>query len=149
MLYQVFSVFKYISFFEYYSKQLERIDYAIKQASFNWESSFPQTDTLNEIIFNILVECYDELDDLSHQYDFEKDLNKSNNIENTILKFQKLFSKNDLRKLHPTVSDSTIDRTLQRLKEEGKIMPIGAGRSSRWQVLVENNDFQQMDIFNQ
>lgn len=146
MLFQIFPVFKYASFFKFYYKHLKGFEYALEQASYNWDSTFSQTDHLTQIIYTIILESYDDINEMSYQYEFEKDLNKSDTIENSILKQTKLFSKNDLRLLHPTVSDSTIDRTLQRLKDEGKIMPIGAGRSSQWQVLIENTDFNQMKL---
>lgn len=147
MIFELFPIYKYVSFFKYFAKHYQGWQYALEQASYNWDSQFPQTDNLTQIIYNIILESYEEVNDLARQYEFEKNLNKSDNIENTILKQKQLFSKNDLRKLHPTVSDSTIDRTLQRLRDEGKIMPIGAGRSSRWQVLVENKSFSQLDLF--
>ena len=147
MIFELFPIYKYVSFFKYFAKHYQGWQYALEQASYNWDSQFSQTDNLTHILYNIIVESYEEVNELARQYEFEKNLNKSDTIENTILKQKQLFSKNDLRKLHPTVSDSTIDRTLQRLRDEGKIMPIGSGRSSRWQVLVENTSFSQLDLF--
>ncbi|VEU80858.1 hypothetical protein [Haploplasma axanthum] len=150
MLFQTFPIFKYVSFFHYFAKYQEPWQYALNQANYNWASQFSQTDNLTEIVYKILMDSYNEIDEIAHQYEFERNLNKSDNLENTILKFKRLFSKEDLREAHPTVSDSTINRTLQRLRDERKIMPIGSGRSSKWQVLVDQEkDFSQISIFDE
>lgn len=148
MIFQNFPIFTYISFFKYFRKYEQPWQLAIKQANYNWESGFPQTDGLTELIYKILVDSYQELDEIAYQYEFEKDLNKSDALENTILKMRELFTKEDLRRLHPLISDSTISRTLERLKNERKIMVIGAGRASKWQVIAEvDQGFTQLNIF--
>ena len=88
---------------------------------------------------------------MAHEYMFEKELNKSNNIENSILKLDEIFTKEDLRKRHPNVSDATIDRTLKRLKDEDKIRPLGKGRSSKWQRIISGHrkfGIEQLSLFN-
>lgn len=148
MLFQHFPIFQYIPFFKYFRKNHNAWKLALEQANYNWDSRFPQTDSLTEILYRILVESYEEINEIAYTYEFEITLNKSDSLENTILKFNKLFSKEDLRKLHPTISDSTINRTLERLKDERKIMVIGAGRSSKWKVIVEQEKkISQMNMF--
>jgi predicted HTH transcriptional regulator len=88
---------------------------------------------------------------MAHEYAFEKELNKSDNIENSILKMEEIFTKEDIRKRHPNVSDATIDRTLKRLKDEDKIRPLGKGRSSKWQRIVSGHKklgVEQLSLFN-
>ena len=41
-------------------------------------------------------------------------------------------TKSEIQKMHPNVSSKTIERTLDRLQEEGKIESLGTGRSAKW-----------------
>lgn len=146
-----FSVFKYVSFFKYFLQDKEGWQSGIITANYYWSSGFAQTDMLSRMLINLMIKAYEEVDDMAHEYVFEKDLNKSNNIENSILKLQEIFTKEDLRKRHPNVSDATIDRTLKRLKLEDKIRPLGKGRSSKWQRIVSGNKkygIEQLSLFN-
>ena len=140
LLYNEFTVFKYISFFKYFSKYRERWEIAVTQASYNWQSGYAQTDQLSRILVEVILESYRDIDEFLHEYVFEQKLNKTDNIENTVLKGPEVFSKKDIRKLHPTTSEATIDRTLKRLKDEGIIRPLGRGRSAKWIRLVEGNN---------
>jgi hypothetical protein len=119
-----FSVFKYVSFFKFFLKEKDAWKSGIITANYYWSSGFAQTDMVSRILLNILIKAYEEVDDMAHEYVFEKELNKSNNIENSILKLDEIFSKEDLRKRHPNVSDATIDRTLKRLKMKIKLDPL-------------------------
>jgi hypothetical protein len=42
------------------------------------------------------------------------------------------FTVADVRAAVPTASDSYIDKTLARLRDEGLIEPLGTGRGARW-----------------
>jgi predicted HTH transcriptional regulator len=144
-------VFKYVSFFKYFKKEYEGWKSGVITASYYWSSGYAQTDMMSRILLQILIASYEEVDGMAHEYVFEKELNKSNNIENSILKLDEIFSKEDLRKRHPNVSDATIDRTLKRLKDEDKIRPLGKGRSSKWQRIVSGNrkfGIEQLSLFN-
>jgi len=145
-----FNVFKYVSFFKYFLKEKENWKTGVIQANYYWSSGYAQTDMLSRILINLMISAYEEVDRMAHEFAFEKELNKSNNIENSILKLDEIFSKEDLRKRHPNVSDATIDRTLKRLKDENKIRPLGKGRSSKWQRIVEGNrkfGVEQLSLF--
>ena len=145
-----FSVFKYVSFFKYFLKEKEGWKSGVITANYYWSSGYAQTDMISRILLNLLIQAYEEVDDMAHEYVFERELNKSNNIENSILKLDEIFSKEDLRKRHPNVSDATIDRTLKRLKDEDKIRPLGKGRSSKWQRIVSGNKkfgIEQLSLF--
>ena len=50
------------------------------------------------------------------------------------------FTKDDVRRYHPDASDSTINRILFKLRDDGIIMPLGKGRSARWMKLINEND---------
>lgn len=146
-----FTVFKYVSFFKYFLKDKAGWQSGVVTANYYWSSGFAQTDMISRLMINLLLKAYDEIDDKAHEYVFEKDLNKSNNIENSIMKLDEIFTKEDLRKRHPNVSDATIDRTLKRLKLEDKIRPLGKGRSSKWQRIISGNKkygMEQLSLFN-
>lgn len=149
IVYKNFPIFSYVSFFKHFRKRTEQWNLALEQANYNWKTSFPKTDILSELLFQILIDAYQEVDDFAYEYEFEKKLNKSDSVENTILKTNGLFSKQDLRDAHPTVSDSTITRTLVRLRDDNIIRPIGTGRSAKWQLIKEVNKdpFSQLSIF--
>lgn len=144
-----FNVFKYVPFFEYFYQSFDKYDVAIKQANYYWATGYPQTDALSKTIVEILSQSYEKIDSMEREYSFESKINKSNNIEATIMRGPTIFSKDDIRTAHPTIALITIDRTLKRLKEEGKIVPLGKGRSSKWQKIEESKrkGSQQLDIF--
>jgi hypothetical protein len=139
LLLRSFNVFRYIPFFEFFNLQRTQWDLGLVSANYYWESGFAQADMLSRILIQMLLSAYDEIERIAHEYDFEKSLNKSDNLENTIMKLPELFTKEDLRHHHQNVSDATIDRTLKRLKEENKIRPLGKGRSTKWQRIVKGN----------
>ncbi|MCD4827202.1 MAG: hypothetical protein K8Q99_05420 [Acholeplasmataceae bacterium] len=145
-----FNVFKYVSFYKYFLSVKQTWDQALITANYYWSSGFAQTDMLNRLFVDLLIKAYEEVDTMSHEYEFEKNLNKSDNIENSILKLTEIFTKEDLRKRHPNVSDATIDRTLKRLKDEHKIVPLGRGRGSKWQRIIKGNKkalVEQLTLF--
>ncbi|BCR36884.1 hypothetical protein [Mariniplasma anaerobium] len=150
LLLKHFNVFKYVSFYKYFLNIKQTWDQGLITANYYWSSGFAQTDMLNRLLVDLLIKAYEEVDIMSHEYEFEKNLNKSDNIENSILKLQEIFTKEDLRKRHPNVSDATIDRTLKRLKDENKIRPLGKGRGSKWQRIIKGNKkalIEQLSLF--
>lgn len=144
-----FSVFKYVSFFELFFRHFEQYTLALNQAIYYYSTGYPNTDMLAKVLLDILVLAYEEVNKFSKEYSFEKTLNKSDSIEASIKLGKEIFSKEDLRLLHPTISSITIDRTLKRLKDEGLIQPLGKGRSSKWQRLDpdKRRGGRQLDIF--
>lgn len=151
LLFRDFTVFKYVPFFAYFAKNKAAWQSGIITANYYWSSGFAQTDMLSRMLIHLLIDAYEDVDKMAHEYSFERDLNKSDNIENSILKLSEIFCKEDLRKRHPNVSDATIDRTLKRLKDENKIRPLGKGRSSKWQRIVSGHKklgMEQLSLFN-
>jgi hypothetical protein len=139
LLLRFFNVFRYIPFFDFFNAHKDKWDSGLVTANYYWQSGFAQADMLSRILIQMLLSAYDEIERIAHEYDFEKNLNKSDNLENTIMKLPELFTKEDLRIHHQNVSDATIDRTLKRLKEENKIRPLGKGRGTKWQRIVKGN----------
>lgn len=146
-----FNQFAYISFFERLYHEKEHFNQLKLSANYNWKEGYSHTEPLTSFIIKILLEGYQSLDKVIRDYEFDSKLNKSDNIENTIYRLPNIFTKDDIRLKHPYVSDSTINRTLQRLRDEGKINPLGVGRSAKWIRVEQSSDhfnpYQQLDIF--
>lgn len=127
-----FNVVRNVSFFEALNTEFKSFNEAIMQANFNWSEGYSETITLQRIIIKLLLSLYKEYDKLVDDYKYDDNLKKTDNIEGTILKLKEVFTKDEIRAIHPYVSDSTINRTLKRLRDEGKIKPLGTGRSAKW-----------------
>jgi hypothetical protein len=78
-------------------------------------------------------------------------MKKIDNVESSILRLPEIFTREQVRQLHPTISDSTLNRALENLKRQNKIRPNGTGRSATWVRLVEdefiNTSTKQMSLF--
>ena len=135
-----FSIMRYMPFFEVLYNNKDEFMMLVTKASYNYEVNMSQTEGLTRFIVNKLIENYNKLDEFMHSYEFDIKLNKGDNIENTISKLGQTFTKEDIRKVHPYVSESTINRTLKRLRDEGKISPLGTGRSASWIRILQDND---------
>lgn len=129
--------FKYVSFFELLYENFSSFDKELKNASFNWQEGYAQTLGLIRLVLNLIILSYQKVEEITKNYQFDQSLNKSDNIENTILKFDTTFTKEEIRLMHPYVSESTINRTLTKLRDRGDIRPLGRGRSAKW-IKVDN-----------
>ncbi len=125
------------SFFELLYKQNTKLEKLTKDASHNWGEGLADVMGLHRFILQRLLESYQSLHELLRNYTFDQQTNKSDYIENTINKLDEVFTKEEIRALHPTISDSTINRTLKRLRDEKKIRPLGKGRSAKWMKLYQ------------
>ncbi len=150
LLLNSYEVFEYISFMQLISININEFNLEVRNASFNWAEGFSQVLPLHRFFLKISAYGYDQINDLIRNYEFDSQLNKSNNIENTINKLPDVFSKDDIRNVHPYISDSTINRTLKRLRDNEKIRPLGKGRSAKWIKLYKSTNkkiaFEQLDL---
>lgn len=137
-------VFKYISFFESWFEVKEEFQKQLIAASFNWEEGFPQVLGLFRVILKMIKSSYHRLEDFIKEYYYEEKINKADNVENTIYKLPNIFSKEDIKMIHPYISESTINRTLAKLRDENKIRPLGRGRSAKWCKIIEEDDFEHI-----
>ena len=148
---QRFNVFKYISFFEKYYNKMEGFKAATVAAGFNWEDGYSQTALLNNLIIQLMLEGYQEVEGMVDSYLFEKKLKKIDNVEGIIMKMPSVFTRENIKNACPHLSDSTINRALVSLKNQGKIRPNGTGRSATWVKLVHEEMFgtnaRQTNIF--
>lgn len=145
-----FEVFEYISFFEAIYINVEEFDKVLLSSMYNWEEGFNNVIPLHRFILKISLVAYDHINSFIRDYEFDRNLNKSDNIENTINKLDDIFSKDEIRLVHPYISDSTINRTLKRLRDEDKIRPLGKGRSAKWIKLyttpTKKISYEQLDL---
>ncbi|QWC00613.1 hypothetical protein KHQ88_03325 [Mycoplasmatota bacterium] len=132
----------YIGFFPKLLMIKEDYFKLLHQSSFQWEEGLSEVVPLTNFMIGIYKRMYDDLYDLARDIQYDKDLPilKSDYIENIILKMPETFSKQDIRKKHPLVSDSTINRTLKRLQEDNVIRSLGKGRSAKWVKIIDNDD---------
>lgn len=124
--------FRYISFFELIYDNFDEFEKELKNASFNWKEGYAQTLGFIRFMCKLFIRSYEKTSEVIKDYKFDLNLNKSNNIENTISKMPETFTKDEIRLLHPYVSESTINRALTKLRDEGVIKPLGKGRSAKW-----------------
>ncbi len=116
----------------------------LHQSSFQWDEGLADVMPLTKFFIRIYQQMYEDIKDLSREFKFDNEANvlKTDYVENIILKMPETFSKKDIRNKYPHVSDSTINRTLQRLQEEDKIRSLGKGRSAKWVKMIENYDIE-------
>ncbi len=132
LLKEQFRMFRYVSFFEMIYEDYDNFKSLVNKANFNYEDGFSQTAPLNNFLINILIDGYTKVDKLVANTKFDAGIAKTFNIENTIMRLGEVFTKEEIRAKHPYVSESTIDRTLKRMRDENKIRPNGVGRSATW-----------------
>ncbi|MFU8786621.1 MAG: hypothetical protein ACNA7U_05170, partial [Candidatus Izemoplasmataceae bacterium] len=138
------------SLFELFYKQNVKLEKQIKDASHNWSENLADTMQLHRFMLELLLESYKSLHELLRNYTFDQQTNKSDYIENTINKLEEVFTKEEIRAQHPTISESTINRTLKRMRDEKKIRPLGKGRSAKWMKLYpsqkKNTVYDQLKL---
>lgn len=133
--------FRYISFFEILSKYESILNDEVKKGSINYLENYLQTTGVVRLMFKMIEEAYESLEETIKKYYFSERAYKSDVIEQTVYqKMPQYFTKDDLRRYHPDASDSTINRILFKLRDQQIIMPLGKGRSARWMKLINEND---------
>ena len=136
-----FKVFRYSSFFEFYYKHLDEFKKYESESSYGWEQGYAKTDELDRLFINSMLEGYNKAEKMVRDVEFDKGLRKIDNVEGVIMKLGDTFSREDIKLKVPNLSDSTINRALNKLKAEGKIRPDGTGRSAKWVRLVPDELF--------
>lgn len=132
------NVFKYVSFFKTVFDDYNLFQDEIKKASINYNDGFVQASGLSKLIFKTIIEAFKALSNEAKQSEYTNKGLKTDNVESSIFKLPEFFTKDDVREANPNVSDATINRVLNKLKEEGYIMPLGTGRSAKWRKNSEN-----------
>lgn len=150
MISKEFQVCRFGSFFAALYPVKDRLDNALVQANYDWENGLSQTDALVRVIIDVLEQLHKEVQAKEHVYSFDLKLNKTNTIESIIMNGPAVFTKSSIRKKAPLASESTINRTLQLLKTDGIIRPLGQGRSATWQRVKDPHEkfnAQQLTLF--
>lgn len=132
--------FQLVSFFGILTRLEETFKTTKEKASKNMAEGAANPVTLHRFILAVTSEGYKALESIVKNYQFDHQFNKGDYIENTIKKLPEVFTKEAVRLYHPTVSESTINRALKRLKTEKKIAPLGKGRSAKWMKLHTKNE---------
>lgn len=146
-----FQVFRYVSFFEKYYEIEDEFKNAVIHACYNWKSGFSQTEDLNQVTIQMMLEGYYNVESKCSAYSFDKKIKKIESVESSILKLGEIFTKDEIRAHNPYLSDSTINRALDNLKKENKIRSNGTGRSATWIRIIDTETFdpknKQMSLF--
>jgi len=137
-----FTVFRYISFFELFNAHYEDFKDAMIMANTNYAEGYSNPIKMNKFLVNIVLEAYEKLENFMHEYSYDTKISKENEIIGLIYHLPQEFTKDDIRKASPFVSDSTINRALNSLACENKIRSLGTGRSAKWIRLVEKPTFE-------
>ena len=137
------SAFKYISFYELLSEDFINFNTELCRASVNWQEGHANSFEFIRYFLNFILKAYTKTEELIRTYKFDRNNKKHENIENTILNMKDVFTKDEIRNLHPYVSESTINRALIALRDEGFIVPLGKGRSAKW---MKKNRGYKFDI---
>ena len=124
--------FSYVSLFELLYQSLPEFTTEVKNASFNWKEGYAQTLGFVRFMLKVILKAYKRTDEIVKEFEYDQNLNKGNNVENTITKLPSIFTKEDIRAFHPYISESTINRALNKLKDENVIRPLNKGRSAKW-----------------
>ena len=139
MLKSDLQAFKYVSFFEMIYNNYNEFNDRLLDVSYNWKEGISQPTSFIRFMLNLIFEAYEKTDSLVQEYKIDQNISKGDNIENTIFKLPNIFTKDQIRAIHPYVSESTINRALQKLRDENKIKPLGKGRSAKWRKISLSN----------
>lgn len=133
--------FSYVSFFEIYFEMKEMISTSIAKGSINYYDNYLKTADTVRLVYRLVETSYTKLKAMIKNFEYQDHAFKSDVIEVTIYKkMPTYFTKDDIRRIHPDASDSTINRILFKLRDEQVIMPLGKGRSARWMKLIKDDD---------
>lgn len=128
------------SFYMQMVESIEEIDKAVAIATFNYYESYFKLNDFTILFLDLINESYSELIKIVNEAEYLDDASKAYIIEKAIFKMDKMFTKEDIRKLNPYVSDTTIMRVFTKLKNEGLIMPLSKGRNAVWILTIEEHD---------
>lgn len=132
--------FKYVSFVELFIKHQQEIETTITSGSINYDQGTLFFTSFIQLTLKLIKSSYDLLDEILISNNFEKRAHKSDHIEQAIInEVPDLFSKEDIIKLYPDVSLSTIMRALTKLHKMNYIIPLGRGRNAKWKRIINPN----------
>lgn len=122
----------YVSLFEAIYNNKHALDDSLQEAIYNYNEGIPQILSFMRFFTKLILDMYKHTEEIIKAFEKESEIAKADNIENTILNLNNIFTKDEIRLNHPYVSESTINRVLLKLKDENIIKPLGKGRSAKW-----------------
>jgi Fic family protein len=130
-----YAVVKYISL-DAIIKQWENTYYeALYKSAANWFSEE------HNLVF--ITDCFLRILHAKHMKNYKNIASSSNKrttkstVTRLYCKTKGAFSKEDIRKIFPTVSESTFQRTFQCLQKQNKIILLSKGRAAKWSTVTE------------
>lgn len=129
-----FEVGRYISLEKVIEDTKESYYETLRQSSQGWHENENNIFPWINYILSTFVAAYKELESRVGLVESGKG-NKSARIKDFIYNKLGFFTKEDIRRACPDVSESTINRVLHQLKEAGDIEPIGLGRNAKWKKI--------------
>ncbi|QVK19239.1 hypothetical protein KHQ81_05930 [Mycoplasmatota bacterium] len=130
-----YKIVDYVSFFSTIFDEEDKYIEAVNKSSMNWGIGLPQYHFFTIFIINVLNKMYENFEKLCKNFQSDKQYSKEELVEQIVYSFNNLFTKEDIRKYNPYISDSTINRSLKNLRERGIIEPTGKGRSAKWRKI--------------
>lgn len=131
--------FNYVSFFKMFFENKEEAFDLMRKGSVNYDQGTIFFYEFVKYTLKLINKSFDTLKEIENKK-LSKTAHKSDVIEDSILKsLPDLFSKEDVARLNPSVSPSTIMRVLKKLHNKNYIMPLGTGRSAKWKKLYDPN----------
>ncbi len=129
-----YEVGRFISLEKIIEESKESYYETLRKSSIRWHKN--QHDSLPWVTYflSTILRAYKELEERVGVVITGKG-NKAARVEEFIENKLGFFTKEDIRSACPDVSESTINRVLNHLKEQKQIIPTGKGRSAKWKKL--------------
>lgn len=132
--------FRMVSLFDKIYSSYDEFEKEIRIATVNYGENYFKLNNITLYFLKIINDSFNIVASYSKKFQIEEKANKSANVELTILNLDKCFTKEQIKQIHPYVSDSTIMRALVKLRDEKLIQPLGTGRTAKWIRLIEDDD---------
>lgn len=129
-----YEVGKFISIEKIIEESKESYYDTLGSSSQSWHEGKHNLFPWLEYMLGVIIAAYKEFESRVGTIEEEKG-NKIQRVIDAIEHFISSFTKSDIRRACPDVSDSTINRALERLRKEGTIESISAGRDAKWSKL--------------
>lgn len=129
-----YEVGRYISLEKIIEESKESYYAALQHSSIGWHENRNDIFPWVNYFLGTIIRAYKELEERVGVIETGRG-SKSTRVEEYIKNKLGYFTKEDIRSACPDVSESTINRVLNKLKEEKKIIPTGKGRGAKWRKL--------------
>lgn len=126
---------RYISLEKVIEDSKESYYETLRKSSTNWHDGDHSVYPWLEYFLGTILVAYEEFESRVGHVENKKG-NKEFRIEEAIKNILGIFTKDDIRKACPDISESTINRVFNKLKDEKAIEVIGKGRNAKWRRLL-------------